>query len=276
MKCKISVKRSQKISLEILKKTTDLCEQLGLRYYLMYGTLIGAIRHNGYIPWDDDTDIMMPRNDFDRLINYIHDNPDSLGGLELFDYRLQREYPYMIARISNLNFEIKMKNERSYGMGIFIDIYPFDGLGNKLEEAVKIERKGDILSSFCYLSTRKHFAIESTKGLLRNIVKFPLFIIAKIVGKNYFQCALKKLENNIPYDLSKYICCVVWASGGQKDIFLKSWFDDYEYHIFEDYEFRIPKNYDVILKHIYGDYMTLPPKSERIGHHYYEVENEKN
>lgn len=274
---KLSVKKAQNISLNILKIVTDICEEKGLNYFLMYGTLIGAIRHNGFIPWDDDTDIMMPRSDYDCLINYLHDNPQELKGLKVFEYRLQEDYPYMIARISDPNYPIKMKNEKSYGMGIFIDIYPFDGVGSNLRQALKMERKGDHLSSFCYLSTRKHFAVESTKGFFKNVVKFPLFIIAKLIGKDYFQNKLSSLGNYQSYYTSKYVCCLVWASGGNKDIFQREWFNSYVYHRFEHYKFRIPSRYDAILRHIYGNYMELPPENERIGHHFYDVvvNNEK-
>ncbi len=274
---KLSVTEAQTISLEILKRVTDICEKLNLRYYLMYGTLIGAIRHNGYIPWDDDTDIMMPREDHDVLLNYLKNNSDELKGLEIYTPKINREYPYMITRISNPKYKLAMKNEYSYGMGIFIDIYPFDGLGRDFSKALGVEKKGDYLSSFCYLSTRKHYAFESTKGIYRNILKLPLFIIARLIGKDFFQRKLQALEYYKPYDKSKYICCVVWASGGAKDIFQRSWFNDFKYHKFEQYKFRIPINYDAVLRHAYGDYMKLPPKSKRIGHHFYEVvvNNEK-
>ncbi|MEE6659946.1 LicD family protein [Limosilactobacillus pontis] len=267
---KLDIKKSQKISLNILKTVTDICEKLNLRYYLMYGTLIGAIRHKGFIPWDDDVDIMMPRKDHDILVKFFLDNPTALCGLNLFTPFNNLKYPYMITRISDPNFKIIVRNEKAYGMGVFIDIYPFDGLGNELDKALLIEKKGDKLSSLCYLSTRNHFSKENTEGFIKNVVKFPAFIIAKIIGKDYFQKELSKLKNN-NFDDSKYVSCTVWASGGEKDIFKSKWFRDFKYAKFENYKFRIPIDYDIVLKHTYGDYMQLPDPDKRIGHHFYEL-----
>lgn len=267
---KMKVKDSQGISLNILRIVTNICEKQNLNYYLMYGTLIGAVRHHGFIPWDDDIDIMMPRKDYDVLIKFLKENPSELHGMEIFNPDFCKDYPYMITRISNPNYKIEMDNEYPYGMGIFIDIYPFDGVGDKLSDALKIEHKGDILSSLCYLATRKHFSKENTKGVAKILVKFPAFILAKFLGKDFFQNRLSGLSNKNFYS-SKYVCCVTWASGGKKDIYERKWFDRYTYMNFENYRFRVPLDYNNVLKHTYGDYMKLPPVKERMGHHFYNV-----
>lgn len=266
---------SQKVSLNILKSTTDICEKLDLRYFLIYGSLIGAVRHQGFIPWDDDVDIMMPREDYNRLIKYCNKNKKELKGLEIFTpIHGQQNYPYMITRISNPNYKIEIKNETSYGMGIFIDIYPFDGLGNDLRKALQIEKKGDKISSLYYLSTRKHYSKENTKGIVKNIIKFPAFIFSKLIGKSYFQNKLFELANT-EFDHSKYVGCATWASGGIKDIFEREWFEKYIYLNFENYKFRVPYCYDKVLTHIYGDYMKLPSKKDQIGHHFYTLKGKK-
>ena len=195
---KLEIKEIQKVSLEILKKITDICEQEGLRYFLTYGTLIGAVRHKGYIPWDDDVDIAMPRPDYDKLLNYLAKNGQD--NLEVFNTNTCKKYPYMITRISDNRYEIDMKNEEKYGMGVFIDIYPLDGLGKTPDEALKFGLKGDRLSSLCYQSTRKRFAVETTKSTLRKFLKFPVFIFAKICGKEMFQRKLTKLAGQKEYE----------------------------------------------------------------------------
>lgn len=265
----LSMKEIQEVSLEILKQIAKLCEQLNLNYFLIYGTLIGAIRHHGYIPWDDDVDIMMPRSDHDKLITYLMSHP--LPHLQVFNRETCLEYPYMITRISDDRYVLKMDNEKPYGMGVFIDIYPFDGLGNTEKEAVKYGMKGDRLSSLCYLATRDHYAIENTSSLVRKLIKRPIYLVSKIIGKNIIQKRIEKLSRKYRYDESEYVGCFVWLSGGIKDIFKKEWFCDYEMCQFEDYNFRVPKEYDKILTHIYGNYMELPPEKDRIGHHYYKA-----
>lgn len=265
----LSIKEIQGISLEILKIVTDLCEELHLRYFLIYGTLIGAIRHHGYIPWDDDVDIMMPRPDYDKLLEYL--SVHKLPNLSVFNRQTNQGYPYMITRISDDRYILELENEKSVGMGVFVDIYPYDGLGNTKKEAIRYGMKGDRLSSLCYQATRKHFAIEITRSRIRKIVKLPVFVVSKLIGKNYFQNKLEKLARVKNYDDCEFVGCVVWLSGGVKDIFKRSWFDETIKMPFDKYEFRVPKNYDAVLRHAYGDYMQLPPEKDRVAQHYYKA-----
>lgn len=271
MRKEMTIKECQAVSLEILKMVTDICEKMSFRYFLIYGTLIGAVRHRGFIPWDDDVDIMMPRPDYDQLLIYLKLHISEYSHLQIFNREECSQYPYMIARISDDRYEIIMENEKPYGMGIFIDIYPYDGLGNTEREALYYGLKGDRLSSMCYQSTRLHFAIENTTSAFRKLIKLPVFLIAKLYGKNFFQNQLEQLSRIKKYDSSIYVGCIVWLSGGWKDIFLRKWFDEYTLLRFEKYKFRVPRFYDEVLRHSYGDYMQLPPEEERIGHHYYKV-----
>lgn len=271
MSRELTLQETQSVSLEILKTIADICEEESLRYTLIYGTLIGAIRHKGYIPWDDDVDIMMPRPDYDKLLIYLKEHITEYPNLRVFNPDECKEYPYMITRISDQRYIIKMENEKPFGMGIFIDIYPYDGLGNTRNEALVYGMKGDRLSSLCYQATRDHFAFENTTSLLRKLIKYPIYLFSKICGKDFFQNKLQSLEGIKDYNTSKYVGCVVWLSGGEKDIFLREWFDETIMVPFEKYQFRVPKYYDEVLKHGYGDYMRLPPEDQRIGHHFFKV-----
>lgn len=266
---KLTTQELQSISIEILKQVTDLCEELHLRYALIYGTLIGAVRHHGYIPWDDDVDIMMPRPDYDKLLLYLSSH--KLPNLTLFNRQTCPSYPYMISRISDDRYILEMENEESVGMGVFIDIYPYDGLGKTKEEAKEFGLKGDRLSSLCYQSTRKHFAIETTTSTVRKLIKYPVFLVSKLIGKDFFQNKLDKLARVKDYEESEYIGCVIWLSWGEKDIFPRKWFDETIMMPFDKYQFRVPKYYDEVLRHEYGDYMQLPPEKDRIGHHYFKA-----
>lgn len=271
MREEMTIKEIQTVSLEILKIISDICEKMSFRYFLVYGTLIGAVRHQGFIPWDDDIDIMMPRPDYDRLLAYLKLHISEYSYLQIFNRDVCSKYPYMITRISDNRYEIEMDNEESYGMGVFIDIYPYDGLGNTKKEALHHGLKGDRLSSMCYQSTRLHFAIENTTSNFRKMLKLPAFLIARLCGKNFFQNRLERLAKVRAFDSSMYVGCAVWLSGGEKDIFLREWFDEYTMLVFEKYKFRVPRFYDEVLRNSYGDYMQIPPENERIGHHYYKV-----
>mgnify|MGYP000013177506 FL=1 len=267
----LTTREMQEVSLEILHTIASICEKQHLRYALIYGTLIGAVRHKGYIPWDDDVDIMMPRPDYDRLLEYLKENIADYPHLKVFNREECPEYPYMITRISDQRYRIEMENEKPFGLGVFIDIYPYDGLGDTKEEAVAFGMKGDRLSSFCYQATREHFAIETTTSTFRKLIKYPVYLFSKMIGKDYFQNQLAKLARVKDYDNSEYVGCVIWLSWGEKDIFPREWFDETILVPFEKYEFRIPKEFDKVLRHEYGDYMILPPEKDRVGHHYFKA-----
>lgn len=265
----LTMQEIQAVSLEILKQVADLCEELNLRYFLAWGTLIGAVRHKGFIPWDDDVDIMMPRRDYDKLLAHLSSH--KLSNLTLFNRQTCPEYPYMISRISDDRYILEMENEESVGMGIFIDIYPMDGMGATLEDALAYGAYTDRMSSFCYQATRKHFAIETTTSTFRKLIKRPVFWYSKLIGKDKFQDNIENYMKKNPkdYDSSEWVGDLVWLSGGAREILKREWLDEYEMAPFEQYEFRIPKMYDPVLKQTYGDYMKLPPEDERVGHHYY-------
>ena len=271
MSKELSLSEIQNMSLQVLKKVADICEEKGLKYYLIYGTLIGAIRHKGFIPWDDDIDIMMPREDYQELLKYFYENSNENFDLELFEPRTNSKYPYMIARVCDKSTYIQTHNEDDCGMGVFIDIYPYDGLGNTWSEAKQLGFKGDLLSSLCYQSTRQHFETGITQGAVRKILKCPLYILAKCFGHDFWRNKLFQLEGQKSYDSNKYVGCVVWLTGGEKDIFEREWFGDGVIVPFGEYQFRVPDQYDKMLRHMYGDYMQLPPESEQIGHHNYKV-----
>ena len=267
----ISIKETQRISLELLNVVANVCEEQHLRYALIYGTLIGAVRHQGYIPWDDDIDIMMPRPDYEKLLQYLKKHIGEYPHIQIFNPDECADYPYMITRISDNRYVIEVDNEKPYGMGVFIDVYPYDGLGNSKKEALKFGLKGDRLSSLCYQATRRRFAIETTTSNVRKILKYPVYLYAKLRGKEVFQRKLDKLAGIKEYDESNYVGCVVWLSWGEKDIFPRKWFEETILVNFDKYKFRIPKEYDALLRYEYGDYMKLPPEKERVGHHNYKV-----
>ena len=133
----------KRVSLDILKKVTTICDQPGLRYFLIYGTLIGAVRHKGFIQWDDDVDIIMPRPDHDKLFRFIKDNPRVLENenLKVYSRDTVPGYMYGIPRICDTRYIIETSNEKDCGMGVFIDVYPLDGLGNKYDNNRRVIRK---------------------------------------------------------------------------------------------------------------------------------------
>jgi lipopolysaccharide cholinephosphotransferase len=269
---KMTMKEIQQGSLEILKKIDSICRNENFRYCLAYGSLIGAIRHKGFIPWDDDIDIMMPREDYDKFVKYFVSHKKELEPFEIFNKNYNNDYPYMITRISDSRYVLDVDNEKSYGIGLFVDVYPLDGAGNSVAEYTKRKNESSRFASLCFLSTRNSIKRENTASFFKYLLKYPAFIIAKLLGKDYFMRQLDKIEKKCDYENSKYIGCMIWASDdGVRGIFPKEWFSEMIDVEFEGLLFKAPKEYDKVLTHGYGDYMKLPPENKRIAHHYYDA-----
>lgn len=269
---KLTMKEIQQGSLEILKKIDAICKQEKLRYCLAYGTLIGAIRHKGFIPWDDDIDIMMPRGDYNRLVQYFVDHKEELKPFEIMNKDTNKKYPFMISRISDSRYMLDVDNEEPYGIGLFVDVYPLDGAGNSVEEYTKRKNQSSRYASLCFLSTRKTVKRENTASFFKYLLKFPAFFLAKFLGRDYFMRKLDGIEKECDYENSKYIGCMIWASDdGIRGIFPKEWFDEMVDVEFEGCSFKAPKEFDKVLSHGYGKYMELPPENKRIAHHYYDA-----
>lgn len=268
----ISMKDVQKGSLEILKKIDEICGLLNLKYCLAYGTLIGAIRHKGFIPWDDDVDIMMPRKDYNSFVNYFIEHKEELKPFEIINPQVNNKCPYTISRISDSRYQLDVDNEDDYGIGLFVDVYPLDGVGNTVASYSKLKNTSSRFASMCFLSTRQSVKRENTKSALKYMIKFPAFVVAKMLGKAFFMNKLYNMAAKCDYDNSKYIGCIIWASDdGLRGIFPKEWFDEMIDVEFEGAYFKAPKEYDKVLTHGYGDYMKLPPEKDRIAHHYYDA-----
>lgn len=268
-KC-LELEEIQKQSVEILYVLDSICRQEGIKYFLAYGTLLGAVRHNGFIPWDDDIDVMMPRNDYERFEEYCKNNREELYPLALFSQETESRYPYVIDRLCDTRYTITRDDEEDCGMGLFVDIYPLDGMGNDINEAISIERRVHPLSSMFCQASKKYYKVRRMKKW-KIIVKYLFFIYAKIKGKHYFGKKLASISKQHSYDDSDYVGCVVWRTYDKRDIYKREWLDESIEHKFEEKMLMIPKDYDYILSKIYGNYMKLPPVEKRVPHHYYKA-----
>lgn len=260
----------QTVSLDILKIIADICEEQGLRYSLAWGTLLGAVRHHDFIPWDDDVDIQMPRPDYMKLKAYFNTHAEELFPLKLFDNDI-KDYPYELARVSNDEYVIDTDNEKPCGMGIFIDIYILDGTGDTFEDAWEYASKTCKYPRLIFLSTRKRLVLWTTKGFFRKILKIPVFIYAKMMGKNYFERKLMSMIDKESYDKKDYVGCVCWGERPKFAVIKKTEYEDMIDFQFGKYTFKGPREYDKYLRMWYGDYMQLPPEKDRINQHLYKA-----
>ena len=257
---------------EILKVIARICDEHGWKYFLTYGSVIGAVRHNGIIPWDDDIDLMMPRPDYEALKKFFIENADELFPLKLFDSSVVEKYPHMISRISDIRYHLIFENEVDYDIGLFVDIYPLDGVGNNIDTANRLIARTKRLASLCFLTSRKSYAADNTESRLKMLLKLPAFVWAKLMGNKHYINRLAAYSRSYRYEDSKYVACLVWPAGKKygrfRDVYKKELFETQK-HQFEDSEFNIPVGYDEFLTTTYGDYMTPPDEAGKKTHHTY-------
>ncbi len=267
------LKSIQNVCLNMLKEFCEVCEKHNLRYYLAYGTLLGAIRHKGYIPWDDDIDVWMPRPDFERFLKigqkcmpeYVVEYYSIKNSKAFFRWK-----PGISIEDQSLKVEFDLDGVKKAGYP-WIDILPMDGM-----PSTEIGRK-----LHC-LRFRLWYAIISfprayNQGVLdlNNKSKAKKLLIKLNnglgIGKriNIVKCFdhIKKFRRKYKFDKCEY----VHGSTGvytDKSVFRREWFDGIRYGEFEGLKVRIPSGTENILSSVYGDYMTPPPKSKRTQSHF--------
>lgn len=264
----LSLKEVQQGSLSILKEIDAICQNEGIRYWLMYGTLIGAVRHNGFIPWDDDLDIAMPRPDYERFLLYFDTHADELQPLVALHNTDSRELPFLITRVSDTSYKmIGEYGDEISALGTFVDIYPIDGCGDNRDEALMLKNECSSAATR-YLRAANFMSNNKGAGAVKRALKS---IRASMLGDpKKYRDRIHQLATSNSYADSAYCACLVWPWDG--DLLLEhEQIDELVPIQFEDMQALVPSGYDCILRGQYGDYMQLPPKNERVGHHFYSI-----
>lgn len=261
----------QKKQLELLKEFDRVCQENNLTYYANGGTCIGAIRHKGFIPWDDDIDVMMPRPDYEKLLKL--QNPWSDKKYFFQTFRTDKHYLLNFAKLrdsSTTFIESYFKNVRQ-NHGVWIDIFPMDGISKKDKVYKKKKRYKcirtwvNVYLSYPYGLRRKIHKRTFFKDIGLNIVAYLFF------WTNLFQYRNKMINHwmkRIPYEEAVYVTnyCGNFPS---KAYVRKEWLGKPVRVPFEDTYINVPERYDDYLTFIFGDYMTPPPPEKCIGHHYH-------
>ena len=238
--------------LNLMKEIDKICQENNLKYTLMGGSLIGAVRHNGFIPWDDDMDIGLIYDDYMKLIDILKEkNHPWLT----FDYHGSSEYEEQFMKIYDSRTTFKeAKSDRV--KGVFVDVFPIIPIGNTLGQAKR---------RFYYDAVLKMARYNKTNDSKSS--KMKMFVY-KIVGAFHSAKGLtNKIQKRRKKFASKNYKFYSDPDGAPIGIVSKECFDGFMMHQFEDTEFMIIKNYDMYLSHIFGNYMQLPPvEKQKPGH----------
>ncbi len=253
--------------MEIVKEVLRICDKHGLTYYMLGGTMLGAIRHGGFIPWDDDIDLGMPREDYERFLELA--SQELAAHLKVVNYRNDPGYMYYITRI--LDTETKVIEERigndSKYTNASIDIFPIDGTpNNPLLRKIYFFRVmyHRALMSLCYKDSidRKRKRSKKEQLLLWVMEHLP---VEKLTTPYKQKCKIDKLMRKHPVSGSKFIGNLMGAYR-TREIVPAEYYGAGAMYPFEDTQLRGLEKYHEYLTHTYGDYMQLPPEDSRKTH----------
>ena len=257
---------SQMAALTVLKKIDQICSELGLNYWIAYGTLLGAVRHGGFIPWDDDVDIWMHLDDYNMLADYFNTHADELYPYKLDSWKNNEKYPFYITRICNERYRIEFK-DYAYESGSFVDVYVLYPMRDRetYEKWHKMGRVCGKLGKKAAMSAAKGFLYGNKR--LNKLLNIPLCIHSKRKGNAYY---FQQIENMIPEcDLLEADCLCAPGVVSDWEAIEKKWLDGTVRMNFEDTYVNAPEHADEILKYYYGDYMQFPPEDQRKPYHGY-------
>ena len=248
------------IQLEVLQEFHDFCITHGLKYSLCAGTLLGAIRHGGYIPWDDDIDVMMPRKDYQLLLELFNSEKCTL-----YHYSIQKGYMLSYAKICDNCTFVEEGDVYECGYGIDIDVFPLDFFPDSVEESQKWSWHLGLLKD---IRTIKNIKLSKNRPLYRNV----LLVIYRFLA---FPIPMKWLVRRVDVLAQKYSYKTDGFCGNMTNGYrMKERNPMAQSYIDVEFEGRIFKainNYDVYLTALFGNYMQLPPENKRVSTHVYKA-----
>lgn len=251
----------QLVILDIIKDIDIVCKNNGIEYYLLGGSAIGAIRHKGFIPWDDDVDIALKREEYDKLYQAILQDDDAI--YKVVSFENDARYPYPFYRV----YDVRTVYDNNYiendiELGICVDVFPFDYYKDVNTEMVKLD-------TYRRLSVYTLYGVHNKNAQLKNILRYAMVLVFRLTRvKNW-----NKKMNDLAMQAKEgdYIDYLM-ENKTRSTKFDKSLLDNVIDSSFEDRVYKIPESYAQILTAIYGDdFMEIPPVEKQVQHDDFEA-----
>lgn len=258
----LSLEEHKSVELGILSDFAHFCDEHSLSYFLAYGTLIGAVRHKGFIPWDDDVDVYMPRPDYERFLELFagEAKPSRLEVIHPFHPLSRHAFTKIIDTRT-----IKLETGYSYPngpLGVDIDVFVVDGQPDGDAEFERWFKKLYRLYLLDYLSSR-----ECGASIKSKLAHFGVKIVGVFLPRRKIREKTAALHEKYPYGSTKYAGSITGICNNRGDRAPTECFSDSLPCEFEGKSFKMPVGYHEIMTRLYGDYMQLPPETERIAPH---------
>lgn len=254
----IGIEEIKSKEIAILDKIVEVCEKNKLKYFIAYGTLLGAVRHKGFIPWDDDIDLLMPRKDYQKLLE-VWDNE---GAYQILECTKDFQYVYPFAKVIDAYTVLEeYEVDQQYRMGVYVDIFPYDGIKGSIKKNkafLKICEIMEKLRIYSMFSCDKILHENPKKNFGR---KFLWRILTQIgpakISRWQNKFAQKYIKERADFQGFLCTCC------SRKELLPAELFDNTIMIEFEGKKYCAPAQFDEILKREYGDYMKFPPKEQQ-------------
>ncbi|HOS16944.1 MAG TPA: LicD family protein [Bacteroidales bacterium] len=251
--------------ISLLYEFDALSKKYNIRYYLYAGSALGAIRHQGIIPWDDDIDVVVPRPDYERLIELSKDKT-LFNDVEIVSIYTDANYNYPFAKLYDKNTTLIESAKTMYVGGVFIDIFPLDGV--PCDESEKIKHLHRYTKARCILLglTEGRPAIKECTSFHKTLYRLKCDLYKLLFNKKKQILKCESIAKTYFYDASTLVC-PFHSIYGYKDITKKDYFQQGRICDFDGLKVVCPLEAEKFLTGLYGDYMTPPPPNERYPHH---------
>ena len=255
------VREIQQMELGIMEYIHEVCNKIGVKYFLAYGSLIGAVRHQGFIPWDDDMDICMLRDDYEKLQDYLIANPSER--YQVMSYKNNRNYVYPFMKVmDNQTYLIEEDVRIDSNMGIYVDIFPVDGY----EDDQAFKDKMTTIIKKRQLSCYTFKGITNKKSFINSLIRYASVIAFYFTDTNIYVKQIDELAKSRKVEDYELVDYLIYKDMN-KPVWKREWLKDVTFGNFEGRDFLIPVNFHELLTSDYGNYMQLPPVEQQVSHH---------